>query len=320
MDPSRFRPTSILRFYCSTLLVPLGLAGLGVSACSSAENDASPFPPLGRVELSVLTAGNIYGDGLPANTVILTYDDGPDEHTLELAQYLNSEGVQVTFFINGSRICKTLGEGGTCLEATESRTCDDGQNQAPVENPTYYPESLLHQIVMLGHRLANHTTDHCHLPAQDNPANFAFELQTTQDIIDRHICDGLYLFRAPYGLWDAQAAGLAQGVPALDKLVGPVNWDVDGGDWDCFQQGTSVEACGDGYLSILDGRPNNNGIFLLHDRLEFNVGSDDALRLAQYLVPELKAQGYQFSTLDALLGFRRLSDTGRELSVSRRSE
>jgi peptidoglycan/xylan/chitin deacetylase (PgdA/CDA1 family) len=246
--------------------------------------------------------GNIYGGGLPNKTVVLTYDDGPDEHTLDLARYLNQQGVKATFFVNGRRFCKTW-QGEVCAEPPETRPCNDGQAQAPVANPIYYRESILDEVIALGHRIGNHTTDHCHLNGQDDPEDFAFELLTTQHIVDRHVCDGLLLFRAPFGVWDGQAAALAQGVPELDKLVGPVNWDVDGGDWECYQKGTSIEACGDGYLGILDKRPGQRGIFLLHDRPEFNVGIDGPLKLAQYLVPKLKERGYAFSTLDEMLDF-----------------
>ncbi len=242
--------------------------------------------------------GDIRGDALPDKTVVLTWDDGPDEYTLDLAQYLNEQGVKATFFINGRRICK-LWQNDVCVTPMDTRPCNDGQAQAPVDNPIYYPESLLDEVIALGHRIANHTTDHCHLDGQDNPDDFAFELTTTQEIVDRHICDGIFFFRAPFGAWDGQAAGLAQAVPALDKLVGPINWDVDGGDWDCFDTGVSVQDCGDGYLGILNEQ--GKGVFLLHDRLEFNVGSNNQLLLAQYLVPKLKEQGYSFSTLDEML-------------------
>jgi peptidoglycan/xylan/chitin deacetylase (PgdA/CDA1 family) len=277
----------------------LGLSALGLLACS----EGSVSAPLGESQQPVLMQGNIYGGALPSKTVVLTYDDGPDQHTLELAKYLNEQGVKVTFFVNGKRFCKTW-QGDVCSQPVDTRACNDGQAQAPVAAPIYYRESILDEIIALGHRIGNHTTDHCHLNGQDDPEDFAFELTTTQQIVDRHICDGLYLFRAPFGIWDGQAAALAQGVPELDKLVGPVNWDVDGGDWDCYQKGTSIQACGDGYLNLLDKRPGQKGIFLLHDRPEFNVGIDGPLKLAQYLVPKLKERGYAFSTLDELLDFQ----------------
>lgn len=276
-----------------SLALPLLLLG-----CSVGTRDPELYREF--VQQPVLMDGNIYGGALPNKTVVLTYDDGPDEHTLELAQYLNQQGIQATFFVNGRRFCKVW-NGDVCAQPMDTRTCNDGQSQAPVASPIYYPESILDQLTALGHRIGNHTTDHCHLTGQDVPADFEFELKSTQDIVDRHVCDGLFLFRAPFGNWDAPAAQLARAVPGFDKLRGPVNWDVDGGDWECFQTGTSVEDCGDGYLGILEDRPGQKGIFLHHDRLEFNVGSDGPLKLAQYLVPRLKERGYAFSTLDELL-------------------
>jgi peptidoglycan/xylan/chitin deacetylase (PgdA/CDA1 family) len=272
------------------------LAFVSLCACSEAPVDAS----LGVLEQPVLQTNNINGNGLPAKTVILTYDDGPDAHTLELARYLNEQGVHATFFINGKRFCKAW-SGDTCVQPPETRACNDGQEQAPVAAPVYYRESVLDEVIALGHRIGNHTTDHCHLDGQKDPEDFAFELQDTQAIVDRHICDGFFLFRAPFGAWNAGAATLAKAVPALDKLVGPINWDVDFGDYDCYQKGKSIQECGDGYLALLEKRPNKNGIFLHHDRPEFNVGIDGPVKLAQYLVPKLKERGYTFSTLDALL-------------------
>lgn len=275
---------------------------LALSLVSAGCSVGSHDPEFHRqfVQQPVLMDGNIFGGGLPNKTVILTYDDGPDEYTLELAQYLNQQGIKATFFVNGRRFCKVW-NGEVCAQPMDTRPCNDGQSQAPVGSPVYYPESVLDELTALGHRIANHTTDHCHLTGQDVPADFEFELKSTQDIVDRHVCDGLFLFRAPFGNWDPQAANLARAVPGFDKLVGPVNWDVDGGDWECFQTRTSVEDCGDGYLGILEDRPGQKGIFLHHDRLEFNVGSDAPLKLAQYLVPRLKERGYAFSTLEELL-------------------
>lgn len=284
----------------SQYFVPVTLLAAALVACSEAPVDFDTEPSVAQLQQPVLQNGNIYGNALPAKTVILTYDDGPDAHTLELAQYLNEQGVHATFFINGKRICKTW-SGDTCVETHETRPCNDGMEQAPVAMPVYYRESILDEVIALGHRIGNHTTDHCHLDGQKDPEDFAFELATTQEIVDRHICDGFFLFRAPFGAWNAGAATLAKAVPALDKLVGPINWDVDFGDYACYQKGQSIEECGNGYLALLEKRPNKNGIFLNHDRPEFNVGIDGPLKLAQYLVPELKNRGYTFSTLDALL-------------------
>jgi peptidoglycan/xylan/chitin deacetylase (PgdA/CDA1 family) len=48
---------------------------------------------------------------------VLTYDDGPDEHTLELAHFLADNGVHATFYINGRRICKVFDASGGLHDA-----------------------------------------------------------------------------------------------------------------------------------------------------------------------------------------------------------
>jgi MYXO-CTERM domain-containing protein len=296
-------------------LFATGLLTIAVTACSEAPTQQQRGgESLGSLEQPVLEAANIFGNNLPAKTVVLTYDDGPDEHTLELAKYLNEQGIKATFFINGRRFCKVW-NGDVCMTPVETRGCNDGQAQAPVAAPIYYHESILDEVIALGHRIGNHTTDHCHLKGQDNPPDFEFEVKTTQEIVERHVCDGIFLFRAPFGDWDGQASNIAKSFPGLDKLVGPINWDVDGGDWDCYQKGKTIEECGNGYLTLLDKRANKNGIFLNHDRPEFNVGIDAPLKLAQYLVPKLKEQGYTFSTLDALLNLTPNGPLGCPLPV-----
>jgi peptidoglycan/xylan/chitin deacetylase (PgdA/CDA1 family) len=255
------------------------------------------WEPARATSAPLLGVNQITGDSLPPNTVVFTYDDGPDEHTLELAQYLHDQGIHVTFFINGRRLCKAFDASGNCTTPWDTLPCDNGLSQAPVTNPKYYPESNLDKVLALGHRIANHSQDHCHLQPETTASDFLFELKTTQDILDRHICDNVFLFRAPYGEWDDPTAARAQGV-GLDKLIGPVNWDVDGQDWNCWKTGVAVDACGQGYLDILAARPNKNGIFLMHDRPEFNVGYAGPLLMAQWIVPKLKAAGYTFATLD----------------------
>ncbi|MEO8877566.1 MAG: polysaccharide deacetylase family protein, partial [Polyangiaceae bacterium] len=39
------------------------------------------------------------GRGFPDRVIALTFDDGPDAHTLELAEYLSREKISATFFV-----------------------------------------------------------------------------------------------------------------------------------------------------------------------------------------------------------------------------
>lgn len=249
---------------------------------------------------AAVSGGQINGSGLPAKTVVLTYDDGPDEHTLELAQYLKDQGIRATFFVNGRRFCKQFDEAGKCVTPQDTRRCTNGQMQAGVTNPKYYPEAWLDMMVAMGHRIANHTQDHCHMTGQ-SMEDAIWEVKTTQDLLDKHICDNVYLMRAPFGEWSGTVASRVNSMMGFPKLIGPINWDVDGNDWDCWQKGTSPESCASKYFNLVNGRGNQNGIFLMHDRPEFNVGYEGPLLMTKILVPRLKAAGYKFGTMDDVL-------------------
>lgn len=247
---------------------------------------------------------SIHGDDLPEKTLVLTYDDGPDEHTLAIARYLADVGVQAAFFVNGRRFCREVGADGQCVAPAETRPCNDGTLQAVVPSPRFYPESLIGELLALGHRVGNHTQDHCDLTDQVVIADFAWEIEATQSILERYVSDGLRLFRAPFGRWDLDAAKRANQWPGFARLTGPVSWDVDGADWDCWKKSMSPEVCAQHYFAKLEARPKRNGIVLLHDRPEFNVGYEGPLLLTKILVPALRAQGYRFVTLETVPAIR----------------
>ncbi len=55
-------------------------------------------------------------------------------------------------------------------------------------------------------------------------------------------------------------------------------------------------------MTEINNRASHNGIVLLHDRIESQVGSDDAYQLAQILVSQLPRPTYVFVPLDAIPG------------------
>jgi peptidoglycan/xylan/chitin deacetylase (PgdA/CDA1 family) len=265
------------------------LAALLLSGCAPALHQLGPR--LGRP---------VDGAALPRGVVVLTYDDGPDEDTLAIARWLHDQDppIRATFFVNGRRFCRVVGDDGRCLAPPDTRPCDDGETQAPVAQPIYYPESLLDELVKLGHHIANHSQDHCHLP-HERAANLVWEIATTQALIDRHGA-APFLFRAPYLEWGRKQAAWAHDAPELARLRGPIDADLDGEDWDCWPKHLSIEQCGARYLALLRARRQHNGIVLMHDRPEFAVGSDGPLRLTRWLVERLRAEGYRFGSLDSL--------------------
>src|SRR5512136_2839353 len=85
------------------LLLALPLA----SACAASVHDpgADGDPPevTAHDGAAGLTQTLYHSSGLRAKTLSLTYDDGPDRHTLDIARYLASKRIRATFFVNGCR-------------------------------------------------------------------------------------------------------------------------------------------------------------------------------------------------------------------------
>jgi peptidoglycan/xylan/chitin deacetylase (PgdA/CDA1 family) len=261
----------------------------------------SPSPALGSASSAPVAIppraarAQIDGRSFPDKVLALTWDDGPDAGTLELARYLRREGVSATFFVVGAWM-----EGVSDEPGQGDRVFETGHEVLPI----------LGELVALGHRLGNHTLHHVIL-SEASPGLVGDELRENQRLIDPFQENQLRLFRAPGGAWNAAASAVVDGDPELSHLVGPVRWDIDGKDWEgslyCRSSRPAAEcerAAPDGggrvkaavtaqrYLSTIEAV--GHGIVLLHDRVG-HVGSDYARRVAEALVPALVARGYVFA-------------------------
>lgn len=225
----------------------------------------------------------------------LTWDDGPDAHTLELARYLKKKHVVGTFFV---------------VRGWDERVSSDPGWGRDVFGTGYDALPVLGDLVALGHRVGNHTANHV-LLSDVSPEEAARQLRENQARIDWLEDNDLRLFRAPGGAWSRVASHAVDADPALVALTGPVRWDIDQKDWEgsvgCHAKdpATECEPAGpDGaprvkptvmaarYLTAIEHA--GRGIVLLHDRVG-HVGSSYALDLARTLVPELEARGYVFT-------------------------
>lgn len=240
------------------------------------------------------TASQLDGSKFPDGVLALTWDDGPDRHSLELARYLRSERVSATFFVvqQWSRELSSYPGFG-----------------ANVQNSGYAKIPILRELVGLGHRVGNHTEHHVYLDRVD-AEQARHELLVEQRNLAPYERSELGLFRVPGGSWNGGIAAEENIAPELRRLVGPVRWDVDRKDWessircDSAQPVVECEHWGDGerlkpavtaarYLqSISKAR---HGIVLLHDRVA-DVGSRYALDVARALVPALIDRGFVFAS------------------------
>jgi peptidoglycan/xylan/chitin deacetylase (PgdA/CDA1 family) len=236
----------------------------------------------------------LHGRAFPDKVLSLTWDDGPDEQTYELARYLHGEHISATFFVVGAWV--------------PGLSSDPGEGRRVFETG-YDSIHVLSKLAGLGHRVENHTRNHV-LLGDAPPETVAYELRENERALAQDPA-ALHLFRAPGGAWSAAASAAVDADPELARLVGPVHWDIDGKDWEaslyCRSEQPEIEcepAAPGGrsrvkpavtakrYLAIVESV--GHGIVLLHDRVG-HVGSDYALRVARALIPELEARGYVFA-------------------------
>ena len=224
-------------------------------------------------------------------TLVLTYDDGPRQinaepgvpgpRTLELAKYLHEMNIRATFFVIG----KHAEEHG----------------------------KVLAELARLGHLIGNHTYNHPSGDPHDvsgwtgDRVDHFAEIQRTHEIIKPYV-RGKFFFRSPGGSpWPAKKPHLVDTLNQdtnLRQYVGPVVWNIESQDWTCWRDGD----CAKKAVAHIQGQivtQGGSGIILMHDcsteqpEQEAKLRRNNrALEVAQILLPQLIAAGYQFKRLD----------------------
>jgi peptidoglycan/xylan/chitin deacetylase (PgdA/CDA1 family) len=220
------------------------------------------------------------GDKLPAGVLCLTFDDGPGEtinaktgpQTLKLAEYLNSEGIEATFFMVG-------------------------------RNAARFP-GVLPDIHRLGHLIGNHSYHHPNLATlADNGGSLIDEIVHTDILIKPFVDGGTIYVRPPYGAWSPHVMKTLNASPeTADAHFGPVGWDISARDWACWRDGIAPAECAERYYDRIQER--GNGIILIHDStadIEAVMRLNRAYELVKLLVPMLLRDGYSFIRLDKLV-------------------
>lgn len=217
--------------------------------------------------LSIPSSYVLRRTGWQPGKVALTFDDGPDpQWTPQILDILKRENVPASFFI--------IGENGQA-------------------NP-----QLVKRIVAEGHDLGNHSFTHPNLG--EIPGKLTeLELNATQRLIESLTGHSTYLFRAPYfGDAEPQTADEVEPAAIANKLgyiivglrVDPDDWARPGAD----------EIVRRTQAGLTNPNPDERGqVVLLHDG-----GGDRAQTVAALprLIHELRAQGYQFTTVSQLAG------------------
>ncbi len=279
---------------CSLAILAAANAAAALAACS----DSSTTCP--ETTSAAVVANDIYGQSLPADTLALTFDDGPGPRTEELADYLTAKGIRATFFMVG-------------------------------KNAVNYP-ALLAKLKANGHLVANHSQNHNNLTTVVNGANGAAnvvsELSLNDDILAASVDQNHFLFRAPFFAYNANVYAAIHASP-MDKYVGPVRADIGtftsypngaspnpevpanaltAADWDCWQTGQragdkttwTTQQCANIYLKEI--RSQRRGIILMHDIWDGTIAPSSAqsntIDLVKAIVPVLQAENFQFVRAD----------------------
>ena len=259
------------------LMLASSVAACGaLSGCAAQPSDEEDDPSAagasgdGTSEDAIVSEHQLTGSELPDHTLALTFDDGPGPRTKELADYLATEGVKATFFMNGKN--------------------------APGR------QAALDAVVGRGHLLANHSQNHLQLTKLSS-AKLISEVTETDTIIATLQPNGPWLLRPPFGAWNGASARTLNATP-MKKYVGSVFWDVGGvltataaADWDCWGKGVSIERCGTLYMSEMNTR--KRGIVLMHDVHNKTVD------MVKVILPQLKAAGWKFTTLPEVPSIKR---------------
>lgn len=209
--------------------------------------------------------------------IVLTFDDGPDpKWTPQILDILARENVKAAFFIVGQ----------------------NGQ-----ANP-----DLVKRIVAEGHEIGNHSFTHPNLgevPRQITD----LELNTTQRLIESLTGRSTRLFRAPY-FGDAEPRTPDEIVPTVQaQNLGyiSVGLHLDPADWkmrnDDGTPHTADQIVDEVIRAASIRTPEERGsIVLLHDS-----GGDRSATVAALprIIEELRARGYQFTTIADLAGISR---------------
>lgn len=211
---------------------------------------------------------------LPNRTLCLTYDDGPGEHSVAIAEYLHSKGIRATFFVVG--------------KFAATRTAE------------------LKRMSELGHIIANHTFEHPDLPYYVSlNGDICDQVIRTNAIIAPYVNSEKTYFRAPYGKWSPEVtADLNTNLKSSHHTIGPVHWDIPGIDCYYWKLGKTVEETVGKYLEEIEAK--GKGVIVMHDE----IADMDVVKplnkthlLTRALVDELLKRGYQFIGLDQVKSF-----------------
>lgn len=181
--------------------------------------------------------------------VALTFDDGPSpEYTPQVLKTLKDNGIHAVFCLVGLQVKK-------------------------------YPE-LVKQIVEDGHKIADHSMNHCESLTRCSDKKLTAEILGDKELI-QSVVPGTSVdyYRAPGGDWSHRVRAYA-----VSCGMKPLGWSVDTKDWQ-----TPGE---DAIVKTVTSHVRPGAVILMHDAGGNRSQSVAALK---EIIPQLKRAGYEFA-------------------------
>lgn len=204
--------------------------------------------------------GEIFGNGLPSKTLVLTFDDGPHgTYTAEIAAILKQYGAPGVFFQVGSNLGAVAADGKTKL--------------AP-------KAEVSRKLLEAGYTLANHSLTHAQLSKRSGDA-LKTEILATDELLKAVDSRRSPLFRFPYGARNDEGLAVLEGAHLRSVM-----WNIDSLDW----ADPVPSSIADRVLRTVE--KEGRGIVLFHDIHERTVKALPAI------LDRLVADGYQFAGWD----------------------
>ena len=139
-----------------------------------------------------------------------------------------------------------------------------------------------------GHTLANHTLSHNHNSDRDPEELWQNSLNSTNDIFESILGIRPRLFRPSYGeISDAQVTFLS------NKNMKSILWSIDTRDWYTAAVDTAA------IIAAANNHMHEEAIILMHDG---GGNRQNTLNAVQSIIDHYRANGYEFVTVDQMLG------------------
>ncbi len=202
--------------------------------------------------------GEVFGNELPAKTLVLTFDDGPHpRYTDQILEILKKYGLKAVFFEVGRNLGPETTDVAPKLAATAA---------------------VSERILAEGSTIGNHSYSHPVL-SKMTEEGYTREIETTNALLTAILKQPPVLFRPPYGATNSAITTKVQ----ADRMKS-ILWNVDSEDWADPVPNSIAERV------VEEVEKQGRGIILFHDIHKVT------LAVLPMVIETLEKDGYRFTS------------------------